>query len=91
MKLFGSTKKLIEKSRNEKNVPSLEIVEAVLVHCNLLDNQYQQKSELLYIFTPNKSYAYLLNVDPSNLVFLKTYNTEFNEIIIKLQIKMVDH
>ena len=91
MKLFGSTKKLIEKSRNEENVPSLEIVEAVLVHCNLLDNQYQQKSELLYIFTPNKSYAYLLNVDPSNLVFLKTYNTEFDEIIIKLQIKMVDH
>ena len=33
---------------------------------------------------PNKSYAYLLNIKPSNLVFLKTYNTEFDEIIIKL-------
>ena len=44
----------------------------------LIDNQYQQKSELLYSFTPNKYYTYLLNVEPSNLVFLKTYNTEFN-------------
>ena len=54
----------------------------VLVQCNLVDNQYQQKSEILYTFNPNKFYAYLLNVEPSNLVFLKTYNTEFYEIII---------
>ena len=39
-------------------------------------------SEVLYTFTPNKSDAYLLNVEPSNLVFLKTYSTEFDEIII---------
>ena len=58
------------------------MAEAVLVQCNLVDNQYQQKSEVLYTFTPNKSYAYLLNVESSNLVFLKTYNTEFDEIII---------
>ena len=56
----------------------------VLVQCNLVDNQYQQKSEVLYTFTPNKSYAYLLNVEPSNLVFLKTYNAEFDEIIITI-------
>ena len=37
---------------------------------------------MLYTFTPNKFYAYLLNVEPNNLVFLKTYNTEFDEIII---------
>ena len=48
----------------------LELVEVVLIQCNLVDNQYQQKSEVSYIFTPNKSYAYLLNVEPSNLVFL---------------------
>ena len=54
----------------------------VVVQCNLVDNQYQEKSEVLYIFTPKNSYAYLLNVEPYNLVFLKTYNTEFNEIII---------
>ena len=61
-------------------MPSLEVV---LVQCNLVDIQYQQKSEILYTFTPNKSYAYLLNADPSNMVFLKTCNTEFDEIIIK--------
>ena len=82
MKLLGSTKKLIDKTKNGENVPSLEGVEVVLVKCNSVDNQYQQKSEVLYTFTPNKSYAYLLNVEPSNLVFLKTYNTEFDEIII---------
>ena len=82
MKLFGSTKKLIEKTENGEKVPCLEVVEEVLVQCNLADNQYQQKSEVLYTFIPNKSYAYLLNVEMSNLVFLKTYNTEFDEIII---------
>ena len=58
------------------------MVEVVLVQFNLVDNQYQQKSEVLCTFTPNKSYAYLLDVESSNLVFLKTYNTDFNKIII---------
>ena len=82
MKLFGSTKKLKDKTKNGENVPSLELVEVYLVQCNLADNQYQQKSEVLYTFTPNKFYVYLLNVELSNLVFLKTYNTDFDEIII---------
>ena len=82
MKLSDSMKKLNVKTKNGENVPSLEVVEVVLVQCNLADNQYQQKSEVLYNITPNKSYAYLLNVEPSNLVFLKTCNTEFDEIII---------
>ena len=47
------------------------------------ENQYQQNSEVLYTFTSNKSYAYLLNVEPGNLAFLKTYNIEFDEIIVK--------
>ena len=58
------------------------MVEVVLVQFNLVDNQYQQKSEVLCTFTPNKPYAYLLDVESSNLVFLKTYNTDFNKIII---------
>ena len=90
MKLFGSTKKLIDKTKNRENVPSLEVVEVVLVQYNLVNNQYQQKSEVLYTFLPNKSYSYLLNFEPSNLMFLKTY-TEFGEIIITLRIKTVDH
>ena len=85
MKLFGSTKEkiIMDKTKNWENEPSLVVVEAVLVQCNSVNNQYQQKSEVLYTFTPNKSYAYLLNVKPSNLVFLKTYNTEFGKIIIR--------
>ena len=50
MKLFGSTKKLIDKTKNLGNVPSLEVVEVVLVQCNLVDDQSQQKSEVLYTF-----------------------------------------
>ena len=72
MKLFGKSKKLIDKTKNGGNVPSLEVFEVVLVWCNLVHNQYQQKSEVLGTFPPNISYAYLLNVEPSNLVFLKT-------------------
>ena len=75
-KLVESTKKLIDNTTNGEKVPSLEVVEVVLSQCNLVDNQYQQKSEVLYTFMSNKSY------EPSNLVFLKTYNTEFDEIII---------
>ena len=58
------------------------MVQMVLVQCNLVDNQYQQKSELLDCFTPNKYYAYLLNVEPRNLVFLESYDAEIDEIII---------
>ena len=82
MKSFGSTKKLIDKTKNKEKLSHLEVVKVLLLQCNLVDNQYQQTSEVLYNFTPNKSYAYLLNVEPINLVFLKTYITEFDEITI---------
>ena len=75
-------KKIVDKTKNGEKVPSLVVVEVVLVQCKLIDNQYKQKSEVLYTFMPNKSHAYLLSVEPSNLVFLKTYNIEFDEIII---------
>ena len=85
MKLFSSTKKVTDETNNGEKVRlevSLEVAEVVSVQCHLVDNQYPQKSELLYTFTPNKCYAYLLNIEPSNSVFLKTYNTDFDEIII---------
>ena len=63
MKLFEITKKIIDKTKNREKVPSLEVVEAVLVQCNIVDNQYQEKSEVLYTFTLNRSYGYLLNVE----------------------------
>ena len=82
-KLFASSKKLINKIKTGETVPGLEVVEVVFTQCNLVNNQYQQKSNVLYTFTLNKFYGYLLNVQPKNLVFLKTYNTgRFDEIII---------
>ena len=78
-KQFGRKKK---KKKNADNVLNLEVVQVVLVQFNLVDNKYQQKSEALYTFTPNKYYAYLLNAEPSNLLFLKTCNIEFYEILI---------
>ena len=58
------------------------MVEVVLVQYNILDNQSLKRSEVLYTFTLSKSYAYLLNVEPRNLVFLKICNTEFDDIVI---------
>ena len=65
MKLFDSTRKLMNKITNGENVLNLEVVELVLDQFNLVNNQYQQKSEVLYTLTPNESYFYLLNVEPS--------------------------
>ena len=55
IKLFGRTKKIIGKTKNTENVTSLEVLKVFLVQCNMVDNQYQQKSEVLFTFTPNKS------------------------------------
>ena len=72
MKLSDSTKKLIDKTKIGENIHSLEANKVFLVQCNLVDNQYQQNSEVLYTVMPNKSYLYLLYVEPRNLVSLKT-------------------
>ena len=69
MKLLGSTKNKITKDKNEKNVPHLEITEVVLVHCNIVNNDYQQDSRLLDTFIPNKSFGSLLDISPSNHIF----------------------
>ena len=74
-KLFGRTKRSIEKIKNRDKISSLEVAELLLFQCNLVDYEYQQKSEVLYTFVPERSYAYLLNVKPSSLVILKTYDT----------------
>ena len=74
--------KRIDKTKNGEKVPSLEVAEVVLVQCNLVNNEYQLKFKVLCSFMPSKSYAYWLNVEPSNLVFLKTYHTVLDEIII---------
>ena len=81
MKLLGSTESKITKDKNsDKNVPHLEIVELVLVHCNLVNNDYQQDSRILYTFVPNKTFGSLLEISPTNHVFLKTFNSEFQDV-----------
>ena len=59
MKLLGSTKSKITKDKNDKIVPHLEIVELLLVHCNLVNNDYQQDLIILYTFVPNKPFGSL--------------------------------
>ena len=80
MKLLGSTVSKINKDKNGENVPNLEVVEVVLVHCSLVNNDYQQESRILYTFVPNKTFGSLLEISPKNHVFLKTFNSEFREI-----------
>ena len=76
------TKSKITKDKNGENVPHLEIVELVLVHCNLVNNDYQQDSRILYTSVPNKTFGSLLEISPTNQVFLKTFNSEFQEVRI---------
>ena len=82
MKLLGSTKDIIDSDKNRENVPRLENVEVVLVHCNSVNNSYQQHSRVLFTFVPNKQYGKLIILSPHLLIFLKTMNTEFSEIDI---------
>ena len=82
MKLLGSTKDITDSDENSENVPRLENVEVVLVHCDLVNNSYQQASRVLFTFVPNKQYGQLISISPKSLIFLKTMNTEFSEIEI---------
>ena len=80
MKLNGSTKNKITNDKNSENVPCLEIMEVLLVHCDIFDNNYGQDSRVLYAFVPNKPFCSLLEISPTNLIFLKTFNSEYSEI-----------
>ena len=80
MKLLGSTKKDVDSDKNSENVPKLESVEVVLVHCNLVNNNYQQASKVLFTFVPNKQFGQLINIAPHSLTMLSTTNTEFSSI-----------
>ena len=69
MKLLGSTENKITKDKNGENVPHLEAVEFILVHCNLVNNNYQQHSMILYTFVPNKPFGSMLEILPTNHIF----------------------
>ena len=80
MKLLGSTENEITKNKNGENVPHLEITEVLLVHLNIVNNDYQQDSRVLYTFVPNKPLGSLLEIPPTNHIFLKTFNSEYDEV-----------
>ena len=80
MKLLGSTESKIIEDKNCENVSRLEITEVVLVHCNTVNNGYQQDSRVLYTFIPNKSFGQLLDISPKNIILLKTFDSEFSSI-----------
>ena len=77
MRLLGSSVDTTDGDKNSELVPELESVDLVLVHCNLVNNSYQQASKVLFTFVPNKKYGQLITVSPETLIMLKTVNTEF--------------
>ena len=79
MILPGSTKNKITKDKNGESVPHLEITEVVSVHCNIVNNDYQQDSRVLYRFVPNKPFGSLLEISSTN-IFLKTFDSEYDKI-----------
>ena len=91
MKLLGSAESKITKDKIGENVPHLEIVELVLIHCNLVNNNYQQNSRILYAFVLNKPFGSLLEISPPNHIFLKLFNSEFQVEKYGLQIKIANH
>ena len=81
MRLLRSTKKDVDQDKNGEDVPKLISVEVVLVHCNLVSNNYQQTSEELFTFVPNKQFGQLINIALYSLTMLRnTTNIEFLSI-----------
>ena len=73
MKLLERPKSKITKDKNSENLPRLEIIELVLIHCNIVNNDYQEDSRVLYKFVPNKEFGQLLDITPKNFIFLKSF------------------
>ena len=80
MQLLGSSKKDVDKNEDGDNVPKLEAVDVVLVHTNLISNSYQQASEVLITFVPDKQFGQLITITPHSPIMLKTTNAEFSFI-----------
>ena len=77
MKLIGSIKSNNIKDKNRENMLNLEITKVVLVHCNIVKNNYQQISRVLQTLISNKWFGQLLDISPKNFIFSKTFNSEF--------------
>ena len=82
MRILGSAKKDVDSDKNSENMPKLECVEVVLVHCNLIKNDYQHTSKVLFSFVSNKQFGQLINISPHSLTMMNTVNTEFSFVEI---------
>ena len=91
MKLLGITKNKITKDKIGENELHLEITEVVLVHCDNVNNDYQQDSRVLYTFVPNKPFRSLLEIFSTNHIFLKTFNSNMMKLKYGSQIKLFNH
>ena len=80
MKLLGSSKKGVDQDKDGEDVPKLESDEVVLVHCNLVNNKYEQASEVFFTFVPSKQFGQLINIAPHPLIMLNTTNSIFSYI-----------
>ena len=80
MKLLGSTKKVVDKDKNGENIPKLQPVEVVLVHFNLVKNDYQHSSKVLFTFVPNKEFVTLINISPHAFTMMNTVNAEYSSV-----------
>ena len=78
MILLESTKKDVSKDKTGENVPKLESVEVVLVQCNLVKNDYQHSSKVLFSYVPNKQLGQLIIISPHSLTMMNTVNIEFS-------------
>ena len=75
--IWKHNKKDVHSDKNSENVPKLESVKVVLVNCNLVKNDYQHTSKVLFSFVPNKEFGQLINISPHSLTMMNTVNTEF--------------
>ena len=80
MKPLGSTKKDFDKDKDGEDVPKLESVKIVLMHCSLVNNSYQKASKVLFTFVPNKQFSQLITFSSHLLTMLKTTSAEFQSI-----------
>ena len=90
MKILRSAKKDVDKDKDGEDVPKLESVEVVLVHCNLVNNSYQKASEVVFTFLPDKKFDQLIAISPHLLTMLKTTSAEFQFIVLWFT-KIIDH
>ena len=88
MKLLVSAKSKITKDENGENLLYLEVTEVVLVHCNFVNNDYQQNSRVWYKFVPNISFCQLLDLLPPKIIFLEFFDLQFSYISLIFIIKV---